>query len=419
MLHTRSIDMAHRDIKPNNILVDVETLDLWLCDFSMAKSGSLMTQSPGHDLFQAPETRTGASSYTAKCDVWSAGVVWLWMLGGEKLVMEKRWRQQNGKLSFSAALNLTIRARSDANAEPLHSTIWPLLVQMFHEDPDKRPDARVLYDDPTINPLKAEISLLPRRAVVLVLGSDFHLQGEDHCETVIEYLRYCSPHLKEEARIHRLHGGKKGKNLRADELENNLTKCLDEDLLSVEFDVMIYFHSLHGYEINEGGDVAIVLNEKESFAFGPKLAGLKERVERADEWTTAIGEGTILGYLQRHPTMRGKRLIALAGNCREPATTEHRRVVQMPNNQTNGASRPTEVVELVLQYAAQSGGLALLSKGGDASWSKRLVHQDVMSPSTSLMGWLHDASKLLIDEKPQLVDTHILGEVHMLSAMRL
>ncbi|KAJ1641550.1 kinase-like domain-containing protein [Pavlovales sp. CCMP2436] len=282
MLHTRSIGMAHRDTKPNNILVDYKTRDLWLCDFSIAKNGELITR-PGHDLFQAPETLTGESVYTAKCDVWSAGVVWLWMLGGEKL--------QNGTLNFDAARNLTILARRDAKAYPLHPTIWSLLTKMFHEDPGNRPDARHLSNHPTINPLGglAASSLPPVRTVVLVLGSTFgELDGELHCESMIKYL--C------EARIHRLHGGKKDTYLRASELKSNLTTCL-EKLLSVEFDVMIYFHLLHGYEMNEGGDVAIRLNEEESFAFGPKLVGLKERVERADGWTAAIGEITILGYL--------------------------------------------------------------------------------------------------------------------------
>lgn len=75
-IHQQGI--CHRDIKPQNLLVDQETHDLKLCDFGSAKQ--LRQGEPNISYicsryYRAPELIFGATDYTTKIDMWSVGCV--------------------------------------------------------------------------------------------------------------------------------------------------------------------------------------------------------------------------------------------------------------------------------------------------------------------------------------------------------
>lgn len=81
--HCHRLGVAHRDIKPDNILFD-EWNCLKLADFGSAeifKGGELMSGVVGTPYYVAPEVLTGRD-YSEKVDVWSAGVVLYIMLAG-------------------------------------------------------------------------------------------------------------------------------------------------------------------------------------------------------------------------------------------------------------------------------------------------------------------------------------------------
>ncbi|XP_047319415.1 phosphoenolpyruvate carboxylase kinase 1-like [Impatiens glandulifera] len=75
--------IAHRDIKPDNILFD-DRNTLKLADFGSAvcfREGEKMTGVVGTPYYVAPEVLTGRN-YCEKVDVWSAGVILYIMLAG-------------------------------------------------------------------------------------------------------------------------------------------------------------------------------------------------------------------------------------------------------------------------------------------------------------------------------------------------
>jgi glycogen synthase kinase 3 beta len=85
-LHATGI--CHRDIKPQNLLVDARTHVLKLCDFGSAKA--LLPGEPSvayncSRYYRAPELIFGATDYTTAIDVWSAGCVMAELLLGHPL----------------------------------------------------------------------------------------------------------------------------------------------------------------------------------------------------------------------------------------------------------------------------------------------------------------------------------------------
>ncbi|XP_012274254.1 glycogen synthase kinase-3 beta isoform X2 [Orussus abietinus] len=86
--YIHSLAICHRDIKPQNLLLDPETGVLKLCDFGSAKH--LVKGEPNVSYicsryYRAPELIFGAIDYTTKIDVWSAGCVLAELLLGQPI----------------------------------------------------------------------------------------------------------------------------------------------------------------------------------------------------------------------------------------------------------------------------------------------------------------------------------------------
>ena len=83
--YLRTLSIAHRDIKPQNILFDTTTNKAIICDFGSAKQ--LIEGEPNlayicSRCYRAPELIFGATNYTTQIDMWSLGCVLVEMING-------------------------------------------------------------------------------------------------------------------------------------------------------------------------------------------------------------------------------------------------------------------------------------------------------------------------------------------------
>jgi len=86
--HIHGMNICHRDVKPQNLLVDPDTYTLKLCDFGSAKA--LVKGEPNvayicSRYYRAPELIFGSNDYSTAIDVWSAGCVLAELLLGSPL----------------------------------------------------------------------------------------------------------------------------------------------------------------------------------------------------------------------------------------------------------------------------------------------------------------------------------------------
>lgn len=88
LCHIHALGICHRDIKPQNLLVDPATQRLKLCDFGSAKA--LVKGEPNVSYicsryYRAPELIFGSTDYSTAIDVWSQGCVGAELLLGQPL----------------------------------------------------------------------------------------------------------------------------------------------------------------------------------------------------------------------------------------------------------------------------------------------------------------------------------------------
>ncbi|KAM7254697.1 hypothetical protein ACFE04_019938 [Oxalis oulophora] len=80
--------VCHRDLKPQNLLVDPLTHQVKICDFGSAKvlvKGEANISYICSRFYRAPELIFGATEYTTSIDIWSAGCVLAELLLGQPL----------------------------------------------------------------------------------------------------------------------------------------------------------------------------------------------------------------------------------------------------------------------------------------------------------------------------------------------
>lgn len=184
LLYLHNMGMAHRDIKPDNVIVDRYTMTLKICDFGSAKViKSTKTSSPsvGSLHYRAPELLLGSKTYGVESDIWSAGCTIAAMLlhnyalfqGGKTdddqlieifKVLGRPTKEDLKSINVSSAF-IPNTERIASLAVVLPSSIDPQLLSLFERifvyNPKQRITAQQVLQSPYFDELFQENADIP------------------------------------------------------------------------------------------------------------------------------------------------------------------------------------------------------------------------------------------------------------------
>lgn len=182
-LHSNGI--THRDLKPQNILIDSDTGELKICDFGSAKE--LRPDEPSVSyiasrFYRAPELMLNCTSYTSSIDIWAAGCVIAEMLmAGAPLFQgsssmgqlheiikvigpptkDELSTFQHDDIDYFSVLQTTELSKVLPSHTP--ADILDLLQKIFIYDPYSRPTALQCMHHKCFNRLFAKNIMLPNK----------------------------------------------------------------------------------------------------------------------------------------------------------------------------------------------------------------------------------------------------------------
>ncbi|CBY13891.1 unnamed protein product [Oikopleura dioica] len=111
------VGISHRDIKDENILINRETLQVFIIDFGCASRTGLSSNPCGTPEYWAPEVFTETEVETEITDCWALGAVFYIMLTGS-------WKFENNKVTRNFVLE-----------QHLSENIVTVFDRLFHDNP--------------------------------------------------------------------------------------------------------------------------------------------------------------------------------------------------------------------------------------------------------------------------------------------
>jgi len=180
----------HRDLKPQNVLVDPKQGTLKLADFGLARAFTVPLRTYTHEVvtlwYRAPEILLGGKQYSVPVDIWSVGTIIPEMVTGQPLFPgdseidelfkifrllgtpnEGLWEGVSALPDYKAEFpKWKPKALRDGianlDSSRLNDAGVDLVAQMLHYTPNKRIVAKDALDHPYFNGLnKATVGTIP------------------------------------------------------------------------------------------------------------------------------------------------------------------------------------------------------------------------------------------------------------------
>jgi cyclin-dependent kinase len=87
--YCHEVHILHRDIKPQNLLININTLELKIADFGLARAFTVPSRTYSSEVvtlwYRPPDVLLGSQTYDTKIDLWSIGCVFSEMASGKAL----------------------------------------------------------------------------------------------------------------------------------------------------------------------------------------------------------------------------------------------------------------------------------------------------------------------------------------------
>ncbi|KAL9457079.1 hypothetical protein AB3S75_006172 [Citrus x aurantiifolia] len=94
LAYCHSLKILHRDLKPNNLLIDLKRNTVKLADFGLARASGVPQKEYSRDCvyspYKAPELLLGYTGYSTPIDVWAVGCIFAEMITGKPLFPSKK-----------------------------------------------------------------------------------------------------------------------------------------------------------------------------------------------------------------------------------------------------------------------------------------------------------------------------------------
>eukprot|EP00271_Cylindrocystis_brebissonii_P019240 TRINITY_DN5788_c0_g1_i1.p1 TRINITY_DN5788_c0_g1~~TRINITY_DN5788_c0_g1_i1.p1 ORF type:complete len:303 (+),score=40.48 TRINITY_DN5788_c0_g1_i1:286-1194(+) len=163
--------ILHRDLKPQNLLVDQRRNIIKLADFGLARAFGIPVKGFTHEVvtlwYRAPEILLGSSRYSTPVDVWSVGCIFMEMVLRRPLFLgdseidqlfkifqvlgtpsEATWPGISQLADYKSAFPQWPRQDLALLSAHLHPTGVDLLTRMLTLDPSKRISAQAALRHP-------------------------------------------------------------------------------------------------------------------------------------------------------------------------------------------------------------------------------------------------------------------------------